>query len=52
MKCKRREEVAAEKKEKEPGGRRWLIYFGAAKIWIRVRAPCLKLMKGTSESSK
>lgn len=32
-------------KEKETPrrGRRWLIYFGAAKIWIRVRAPCLKL---------
>lgn len=32
-----------ETKEKERQGRRWLIYFGAAKIWIRVRAPCLKL---------
>lgn len=34
---------SAETKEKERQGRRWLIYFGAAKIWIRVRAPCLKL---------
>lgn len=34
---------SVETKEKERQGRRWLIYFGAAKIWIRVRAPCLKL---------
>lgn len=36
-------DVVAVKEERERWGRRWLIYFGAAKIWIRVRAPCLKL---------